>query len=167
MNVYNKKFKLIETTAQIVLDALCVAISLFLARELRFRDGNYGVDGRTMWTMFVAFVVISLLFNFFANGYDDFARRGKLLELVLVVYCAIAQFVFAGFFSYAFRMEGNMSRLVLGFAVVFNVLFDYGARLLAKNYLQKVFKGSKESEKGRVLDSSLIFDVECVVCHIH
>ncbi len=147
MNVYNKKFKFIETSTQISVDAVCAAISLFAAREIRFQDGAYGVDLRTMGAMLVAFIVIELLFNFFANGYDDYARRGKLKEAVLVMYCCIVQFVLAGFLIYAFRMEEKMSRLVLGFAVVIYGILDYLVRLAVKAYLQNVFRGSKESEK--------------------
>ncbi len=147
MNVYNKKYKIIETYAQILLDVVSIWGSLFIARFIRYQGEDPFVSNEAMIGMFVLYVIISLLFNFFTNGYDDFARRGALKEIIHVVLSTIALFIFTGATIYALRFEAKTSRLVIGYSAVLFALINTLVRFLVKSYLRRTFRNSKESEK--------------------
>lgn len=158
--MYQKR-KAVENILILMVDIACIWISLGLAFKLRF-DIFYGVTihGDQMWQI----ALITILYGFVhvvADFDKHFFRRGFFEEIVAVVQNQI-------FFSVLWivtlflihRLDG-VSRLVYGYFIVMNMVFTYIGRILFKQFMVKVFKTSKYS--NRLLLVTTVESLEDVV----
>lgn len=165
MNDYNKKHQLIEIYGLLLIDIICITVSYVLAYLIRFQEalgilGRGGVDRQ----IYLFFLLICMLNNFFTDEYKHFFRRGYYYEFLRVVRYNIVLFVMTGFYIYAFRLELEFSRLLLGYFIVTNMVITYLVRIGFKKCMNKYYKKSRSSDKIVVV--TVRQELENVMHHI-
>ncbi len=148
MNLYSRKYQFIEKAPQILVDLVCIVLSMALARVIRYGGiRTVGMSTEVFRQMMVVMFLVDLLVQYWTDGYAHYVKRGYLKEFKNVLMAALAMFVGTGFFVYAFRLEMGANRLVLLIGTALFVLLDFLARILAKRFMRGYFQRSSESEK--------------------
>lgn len=164
MNNYNKKYQIIESYGLFLLDVLCITVSYALAYLIRFCGAESALGNREIAQIYLPFLLICMLNSFFTNEYKHFFQRGYYYELIRVVRYNFLLFLATGAYIYAFRLELEFSRLLLGYFVVINAAVTYLVRIAFKRYMQLYYKKSKGSDKVIVVTTEA--EVETVMQHI-
>ena len=153
MNNYNKKYQIIESYGLFLLDIICITVSYALACLIRFHGTESPLGNREIAQIYVPFLLICMLNNFFTNEYKHFFQRGYYYELLRVVRYNIILFLATSAYIYAFRLELEFSRLLLGYFVVINTIITYVVRIAFKSYMRRYYSKSRSSDKVMVVTS--------------
>lgn len=153
MNNYNKKYQIIESYGLFLLDIICITVSYALAYLIRFHGTESPLGNREIAQIYVPFLLICMLNNFFTNEYKHFFQRGYYYELLRVVRYNIILFLATSAYIYAFRLELEFSRLLLGYFVVINTIITYVVRIAFKSYIRRYYSKSRSSDKVMVVTS--------------
>lgn len=153
MNNYNKKYQIIESYGLFLLDIICITVSYALAYLIRFHGTESPLGNREIAQIYVPFLLICMLNNFFTNEYKHFFQRGYYYELLRVVRYNIILFLATSAYIYAFRLELECSRLLLGYFVVINTIITYVVRIAFKSYMRRYYSKSRSSDKVMVVTS--------------
>lgn len=153
MNNYNKKYQIIESYGLFLLDSICITVSYALAYLIRFHGTESPLGNREIAQIYVPFLLICMLNNFFTNEYKHFFQRGYYYELLRVVRYNIILFLATSAYIYAFRLELEFSRLLLGYFVVINTIITYVVRIAFKSYMRRYYSKSRSSDKVMVVTS--------------
>lgn len=153
MNNYNKKYQIIESYGLFLLDIICITVSYALAYLIRFHGTESPLGNREIARIYVPFLLICMLNNFFTNEYKHFFQRGYYYELLRVVRYNIILFLATSAYIYAFRLEPEFSRLLLGYFVVINTIITYVVRIAFKSYMRRYYSKSRSSDKVMVVTS--------------
>lgn len=153
MNNYNKKYQIIESYGLFLLDIICITVSYALDYLIRFHGTESPLGNREIAQIYVPFLLICMLNNFFTNEYKHFFQRGYYYELLRVVRYNIILFLATSAYIYAFRLELEFSRLLLGYFVVLNTIITYVVRIAFKSYMRRYYSKSRSSDKVMVVTS--------------
>lgn len=153
MNNYNKKYQIIESYGLFLLDIICITVSYALAYLIRFHGTESPLGNREIAQIYVPFLLICMLNNFFTNEYKHFFQRGYYYELLRVVRYNIILFLATSAYIYAFQLELEFSRLLLGYFVVINTIITYVVRIAFKSYMRRYYSKSRSSDKVMVVTS--------------
>ena len=164
MNNYNKKYQVIESYGLFLLDVICITVSYGLAYMIRFRGTESPLGNREIAQIYLPFLLICMLNNFFTNEYKHFFQRGYYYELLRVIRYNMILFLATGAYIYAFRLELEFSRLLLGYFVVINTVITYIVRIAFKSYMRRYYSKSRSSDKVMIVTSGK--DVEHVMKQI-
>lgn len=151
MNSYNKKYQIIESYGLLLLDVICITISYAMAYFLRFHSITSPLGNREIAQIYLPFLLICMLNNFFTNEYRHFFQRGYYYELLRVVRYNIVLFLATSAYIYVFRLELEFSRLLLGYFVILNTIVTYTFRIVFKKYMRKYYSKSRSSDKVMVI----------------
>lgn len=153
MNNYNKKYQIIESYGLFLLDVVCITVSYGLAYMIRFYGVESPLGNREIAQIYLPFLLICMLNNFFTNEYKHFFQRGYYYELLRVVRYNVILFLATGAYIYAFRLELEFSRLLLGYFVVINTVVTYIVRIAFKSYMRRYYSKSRSSDKVMIVTS--------------
>lgn len=153
MNNYNKKYQIIESYGLFLLDIICITVSYALAYLICFHGTESPLGNREIAQIYVPFLLICMLNNIFTNEYKHFFQRGYYYELLRVVRYNIILFLATSAYIYAFRLELEFSRLLLGYFVVINTIITYVVRIAFKSYMRRYYSKSRSSDKVMVVTS--------------
>lgn len=151
MNNYNKKYQIIESYGLFLLDIICITVSYALAYQIRFRGGDSPLGNREIAQIYLPFLLICMLNNFFTNEYKHFFQRGYYYELLRVVRYNVILFLATSAYIYVFRLELEFSRLLLGYFVVINTIVTYLIRIAFKSYMRRYYSKSRSSDKVMIV----------------
>ena len=153
MNNYNKKYQIIESYGLFLMDIICITVSYGLAYLLRFHGVQSPLGEREIAQIYLPFLLICMLNNFFTNEYKHFFQRGYYYELIRVVRYNVILFLVTSAYIYAFRLELDFSRLLLGYFVVINTIVTYLVRIAFKSYMRHYYSKSRSSDKVMIVTS--------------
>ncbi len=151
MNNYNKKYQIIESYGLFLLDVICITISYALAYMIRFHGETSPLGNREIAQIYLPFLLICMLNNFFTNEYKHFFQRGYYYELLRVVRYNVILFLATSAYIYVFRLELEFSRLLLGYFVVINTVVTYLIRIAFKSYMRSYYSKSRSSDKVMIV----------------
>lgn len=148
------KRKAIENIIILLIDILIIWLCLGIAFGIRFGT-LYGIveSGDQLWQLVFVSILYSFIHifgaftrRFFQRGYfEEFVSIIKEIMIFSVVWIAIL---------FLIHKSGDLSRLVYGYFIVTSVFFLYIGRIMFKQYMNKVFKMSKYSNRLLVVSSS-------------
>ncbi len=143
----DQKRKTIEKGLLILVDIVCLVVSLIAAFHIR-----YGIfvgisgSGDQLWLLSIMIfltVFIGTVFDF----YHHFFRRGFFQELSAVVKTQIVFSVLWILTLYLLHRANALSRLVFTYFIVINTVLTYICHLLLKQYMIKIYRKSKYSSR--------------------
>lgn len=151
--MYENK-KTFESILVLSVDLCSLIFSMGIAFWIR-----YGIfygrfeHGDQIWLLLFAIALYGLIFvlmdfshHFFRRGmFDEFVNVVKS-ELIFSAVLIMALFVM--------HRSADLSRLVLGYQIVINTVVMYAARVIFKQYMVKVYRNSRHSNRLLVVTSS-------------
>lgn len=144
--MYQKR-KTIEKGMLILVDAACLIISLIAAFQLRYHTFmGVSKSGDQFWLLPLT-LVISVMANMIFEFSHHFFRQGYLENLVQVMKMQMTVSVAQVVVLYLLHQATLLSRLVFGYFIVLNTVLTYLGHLLLKQYMMKIFRKSKYSNR--------------------
>ena len=151
--MYENK-KTFESILVLIVDLCSLIVSMGIAFWIR-----YGIfygrfeHGDQIWLLLFAIALYGLIFvlldfshHFFRRGmFDEFENVVKS-ELIFSAVLIMALFVM--------HRSADLSRLVFGYQIVINTFMMYAARVIFKQYMVKVYRNSRHSNRLLVVTSS-------------
>lgn len=151
--MYENK-KTFESILVLIVDLCSLIVSMGLAFWLR-----YGIfygrfeHGDQIWLLFFAVALYGLMFVLMDFSHHFF-RRGMFEEFVSVVKSELIFSVVLVLALFMMHRSADLSRLVFGYQIVLNTVIMYVARFVFKQYMVKVYRNSRYSNRLLVVTSS-------------
>ena len=151
--MYENK-KTFESILVLIVDLCSLIVSMGLALWLR-----YGIfygrfeHGDQIWLLVFAVALYGLMFVLMDFSHHFF-RRGMFDELVSVVKSEVIFSAVLILALFVMHRSADLSRLVFGYQIVINTVVMYAARAIFKQYMVKVYRNSRHSNRLLVVTSS-------------
>lgn len=151
--MYRKK-KAIENTIILIVDIICLCLCLGIAYRIRYGIfmGMYEI-GDQMWQI----IFVTILYGFIhilGDATNHFFQRGFFEEFVAIIR-ELSFFSILWIVSlFLIHKSGDLSRLVYGYFIISSMCMIYTARILFKQFMIKIFKTSKYSNRLLVVADS-------------
>ena len=151
--MYENK-KTFESILVLIVDLCSLIVSMGLAFWLR-----YGIfygrfqHGDQIWLLFFAIALYGLMFVLMDFSHHFF-RRGMFDEIVSVVKSEVIFSAVLILALFVMHRSADLSRLVFGSQIVINTVVMYAARAIFKQYMVKVYRNSRHSNRLLVVTSS-------------
>ncbi|MGN0986861.1 MAG: sugar transferase [Otoolea sp.] len=137
----------IENMLLPLLDALCVLISMLAAFQLRYHSWlGINWDWDQLWLL-PMLLGISVLAEMIFDYNRHFFRRGYFEELISVLKAQLVLSMCWVLILYLMHRASLLSRLVFGYFAIVNTVITYLMHLLVKQYLLKIYRTSKYSNR--------------------
>lgn len=151
--MYQKR-RAFENTLILLIDVLGMFVSIGIAYAIRYGT-FYGKDsmGDQVW-MFVIMSLVYVLVNVAVDFNYHFFRRGFFEELVMVFRAQVIFAVSWIVILFVMHQSSELSRLLFGYFFVTNLILTYVLRLVFKQYMVKVYKLSKYSNRLILITTS-------------
>lgn len=151
--MYENK-KTFESILVLIVDLCSLIVSMGLAFWLR-----YGIfygrfeHGDQIWLLVFAVALYGLMFVLMDFSHHFF-RRGMFDEFVSVVKSEVIFSAVLILALFVMHRSVDLSRLVFGYQIVINTVVMYAARVIFKQYMVKVYRNSRHSNRLLVVTSS-------------
>mgnify|MGYP000400335950 FL=1 len=151
--MYENK-KTFESILVLIVDLCSLSVSMGLAFWLR-----YGIfygrfeHGDQIWLLVFAVALYGLMFVLMDFSHHFF-RRGMFDEFVSVVKSEVIFSAVLILALFVMHRSADLSRLVFGYQIVINTVVMYAARVIFKQYMVKVYRNSRHSNRLLVVTSS-------------
>lgn len=151
--MYENK-KTFESILVLIVDLCSLIVSMGLAFWLR-----YGIfygrfeHGDQIWLLVFAVALYGLMFVLMDFSHHFF-RRGMFDEFVSVVKSEVIFSAVLILALFVMHCSADLSRLVFGYQIVINTVVMYAARVIFKQYMVKVYRNSRHSNRLLVVTSS-------------
>lgn len=151
--MYENK-KTFESILVLIVDLCSLIVSMGLAFWLR-----YGIfygrfeHGDQIWLLVFAVALYGLMFVLMDFSHHFF-RRGMFDEIVSVVKSEVIFSAVLILALFVMHRSADLSRLVFGYQIVINTVVMYAARAIFKQYMVKVYRNSRHSNRLLVVTSS-------------
>ena len=151
--MYENK-KAFESILVLIVDLCSLMISMGIAYGIR-----YGIfygrfeHGDQIWLLLFSIALYGLMFVLMGFSHHFF-RRGMFEEFVSVVKSELIFSVVLVLALFMMHRSADLSRLVFGYQIVLNTVIMYVARFVFKQYMVKVYRNSRYSNRLLVVTSS-------------
>ena len=140
-SMYRKRTQLMEIAICLV-DAVAVLFSLTVAGMLRYRTGEALIDAENLQSMYSAILVMHVASFYFLKVYNGFFKRGRYSELLLSIKHNLIVVAGATLLGFGMKSTVFVSRLVMGYFFVLDVLMIWLVHLFIRNR-EIVFRWSR------------------------
>lgn len=151
--MYENK-KAFESNLVLIVDLCSLMISMGIAYGIRYGT-FYGrfEHGDQIWLLLFSIALYGLMFVLMDFSHHFF-RRGMFEEFVSVVKSELIFSVVLVLALFMMHRSADLSRLVFGYQIVLNTVIMYVARFVFKQYMVKVYRNSRYSNRLLVVTSS-------------
>ena len=151
--MYENK-KAFESILVLIVDLCSLMISMGIAYGIRYGT-FYGKfeHGDQIWLLLFSIALYGLMFVLMDFSHHFF-RRGMFEEFVSVVKSELIFSVVLVLALFMMHRSADLSRLVFGYQIVLNTVIMYVARFVFKQYMVKVYRNSRYSNRLLVVTSS-------------
>lgn len=151
--MYENK-KAFESILILIVDLCSLMVSMGIAYGIRYGT-FYGrfEHGDQIWLLLFSIALYGLMFVLMDFSHHFF-RRGMFEEFVSVVKSELIFSVVLVLALFMMHRSADLSRLVFGYQIVLNTVIMYVARFVFKQYMVKVYRNSRYSNRLLVVTSS-------------
>lgn len=151
--MYENK-KAFESILVLIVDLCSLMVSMGIAYGIRYGT-FYGrfEHGDQIWLLLFSIALYGLMFVLMDFSHHFF-RRGMFEEFVSVVKSELIFPVVLVLALFMMHRSADLSRLVFGYQIVLNTVIMYVARFVFKQYMVKVYRNSRYSNRLLVVTSS-------------
>ena len=151
--MYENK-KAFESILVLIVDLCSLMVSMGIAYGIRYGT-FYGKfeHGDQIWLLLFSIALYGLMFVLMDFSHHFF-RRGMFEEFVSVVKSELIFSVVLVLALFMMHRSADLSRLVFGYQIVLNTVIMYVARFVFKQYMVKVYRNSRYSNRLLVVTSS-------------
>lgn len=141
-----RKREAIENIFVLFIDIICILLCLAFAYNTRFGGSVEISNDNQVWQISLVIILYCFL-HLFGDFSKNFFRRGYLEEFVSVIRELSTFSIFWVLILFLIHRSSDLSRLVYVYFLASNVFLTYIAHILFKQFMTKVFKTSKYSNR--------------------
>ena len=143
----------------IILDAVCLALALFLSYYAYNRTFNLFVNDYYR-NILILLILIDVFVAVLVNTMHHVMRRGYYIEFSQTVKQVLLVFAIEVFLLFAMKLSGTYSRVILTLTPVLHLVLGYSTRLLWKRIIRM---SSRQREKRSIILVCAEKDVKTVL----
>ncbi len=147
----NPKNKIVLTYGLWLMDSICIAVSYWLATNLRFAHNNDWGNKTLHYAVLVVFLLFYTIYSFFAEWNRDFLERGFFREIISVLQFNGVMILASLAFVFFVRWGNILSRQVVINFIWMNLLMMYVVHILFKKVMQRIVSDDKQVTKVLVV----------------
>jgi len=148
----NQKNRILQTYSLWLIDMVCIALSYFIATQIRFASNNDYGSKTLHYMVLVVLLLFCTVYNYFADWNRNLMHRGLYQEMVAVVQFNAVMIIVSMSFVFFLQWAYILSRAVILHFAWINCLGMYLAHLLYKKIM------------GVVLEADMLVSKVLLVC---
>ncbi|MCR5674566.1 MAG: sugar transferase [Lachnospiraceae bacterium] len=157
----SEKHKVAINYLLLLLDVITAVLSFALATFIRFGNFRNMEDKSTHFGACAIFVMIAVLYTLIVDQHREFLRRGIMLEAYQVLRYNVLLMITGLVILYALHTTGTISRLVIGYFFVINLVLTWLVHLLAKRMIRSYWRSAENSTRVLVISERETLE-ECI-----
>ncbi|MBQ9613742.1 MAG: sugar transferase [Lachnospiraceae bacterium] len=161
----NQRYRIFQTYFLWFIDMVCIALSYFIATQIRFAATNDYGNKTLHYMVLVVMLLLCTVYNYFTDWNRGIMRRGYFQEIAAIVQFHVVMITISMAFVFFLRWAYILSRAVVLYFSWISVLLMYAAHLLYKKVIHHMF--SNDLLVAKVLVVSRRADMDIVVECLH
>ncbi|MDD6811831.1 MAG: sugar transferase [Lachnospiraceae bacterium] len=154
----NRKKKIIEGYCLLFTDLLSITIAYVIAILLRYQKFSRVMEPELHFMVCICFLLFCTIYSFLFDWNREFLTRGIFVEFIAVLKFHLFMILAVASFLFVVQRGGDFSRLVMGYFVVFDMMFVWLVRLFMKKVLRIYFTSQSNMVKVMVIAKDAVLD---------
>lgn len=135
----NRKMKLIESYILLFSDLISISMTYMIAILIRFGKFSRVMEPELHFAVYAGFLLFCTIYSFMFDWNREFLRRGVLVEFIAVTKFNVFMELSVMALLFMLQRGADVSRLVMGYFAVLNILIVWLVRLGMKKVLRAWF----------------------------
>lgn len=154
----NRRMKLIESYLLLFADLVSIAFAYTIAILIRYRKFSRVMEPELHFVVCIGFLLYCTIYSFLFDWNREFLKRGILVELVAVTKFNIFMELAVMAFLFMLQRSAGVSRLVMGYFAVLNIVIVWLVRLVMKKVLRIYFTANANIVKIMIITKQAILN---------
>ncbi len=147
----NRKMKLIESYFLLLADLCSITLAYIVAILIRFQKFSRVMEPELHFMVYIGFLLFCTIYSFLFDWNREFLKRGILVELIAVTKFNIFMELSGMAFLFMLQRSADVSRLVMGYFAILNILIVWLVRLAMKKGLRVYFTAKSNIVKIMII----------------
>jgi exopolysaccharide biosynthesis polyprenyl glycosylphosphotransferase len=147
----NPKNRILQTYGLWLIDSICIAVSYWIATNLRFAGNNDWGNKTLHYAVLVVFLLFYTVYSFFAEWNRDFLERGLFREIISILQFNGVMILASLAFVFFVNWGRILSRQVILNFIWIDLLLMYLLHVCYKTLLQRILTDDKQVAKVLVV----------------
>ena len=135
----NRKMKLIESYLLLFADLCSITLAYTISILMRFQKFSRVMEPELHFMVYIGFLLFCTIYSFLFDWNREFLKRGVLVEFIAVTKFNIFMELSGMAFLFMLQRSADVSRLVMGYFAILNILIVWLVRLAMKKGLRVYF----------------------------
>ncbi len=135
----NRRMKLIESYILLFSDLISISMTYMIAILIRFGKFSHVMEPELHFAVYAGFLLFCTIYSFMFDWNREFIRRGVLVEFIAVTKFNVFMELSVMALLFMLQRGADVSRLVMGYFAVLNILIVWLVRLGMKKVLRVWF----------------------------
>lgn len=154
----NRKMKVLEGYLLLLADLVSISIAYTAAILIRYHKFARVIEPELHFLVCVCFLLFCTIYSFLLDWNREFLKRGILVEFMAVLKFNVFMFLAVVGFLFVIQRGENMSRLVVGYFLVIDILLVWLVRLAMKKILRAYFTSKSNLIKMMVITKDSVLN---------
>lgn len=154
----NRRMKLIESYLLLFADLVSIAFAYTIAILIRYRKFSRVMEPELHFVVCIGFLLFCTIYSFLFDWNREFLKRGILVELIAVTKFNIFMELAVMAFLFMLQRSAGVSRLVMGYFAVLNIVIVWLVRLVMKKVLRIYFTANANIIKIMIITKQAILN---------
>ncbi len=151
-----RRMQLIESYLLLFADLVSITLAYTIAILIRYRKFARVMEPELHFVVYIGFLLFCTIYSFMFDWNREFIKRGILVELIAVTKFNVFMELAVMAFLFMLQRSADVSRLVMGYFVVLNILIVWLVRLVMKKALRVYFTASSNIVKLMIITKKAI-----------
>ena len=147
----NRRMKLIESYLLLFSDLVSIALAYTIAILMRFGKFARVMEPELHFVVCVGFLLFCTIYSFLFDWNREFIKRGMMVELIAVTKFNIFMELSVMALLFMLQRGADVSRLVMGYFAILNVVIVWLVRLFMKKGLRVYFTAKSNIVKMMII----------------
>lgn len=154
----NRRMKLIESYLLLFADLVSIAFAYTIAILIRYRKFSRVMEPELHFVVCIGFLLFCTIYSFLFDWNREFLKRGIFVELIAVTKFNIFMELAVMAFLFMLQRSAGVSRLVMGYFAVLNIVIVWLVRLVMKKVLRIYFTANANIVKIMIITKQAILN---------
>ena len=152
----NRKMKLIESYLLLLADLCSITLAYTVSILMRFQKFSRVMEPELHFMVYIGFLLFCTIYSFLFDWNREFLKRGILVELIAVTKFNIFMELSGMAFLFMLQRSADVSRLVMGYFAILNILIVWLVRLAMKKGLRVYFTAKSNIVKIMIIAKDVV-----------
>ena len=152
----NRRMKLIESYLLLLADLCSITLAYTVSILMRFQKFSRVMEPELHFMVYIGFLLFCTIYSFLFDWNREFLRRGVLVELIAVTKFNIFMELSGMAFLFMLQRGVDVSRLVMGYFAILNILIVWLVRLAMKKGLRVYFTAKSNIVKIMIIAKDVV-----------